>query len=435
MNKGNIERSRGALEAQAAPRKYAVFISYRHADNQEPGRHWATWLHHSLETYEVPADLIGKPNVHGEIVPASLYPVFRDEEELPADADLSSNIRRALANSSLLVVLCSPRAASSRFVADEIRCFKELGRGDRILALILDGEPNASDDAAKQAAGISPGQECFPQPLRFGATKPDGTVDWTERTEAIAADVRPEGRPEQGYTSGIAFREALVSRNRNSTPIRLNQQTLEYESRLKLAKLKIIAGALGVPLGDLTRRDKAHQLEKARQQAKVLRRWLAALMLLTLTSLVAGALAWTQKREADRERDLAVERATEIENHNLAEKIARRAWYDLLANQPQTALASVQEALQLNPDLTWARPSLAHAQLLLGHYETAKSLYLTNKDLRFELNGRETSFTEQVLGDFSKLRQRGITNSDMQKIEALLKRKQAPIPGSPPPGK
>jgi tetratricopeptide (TPR) repeat protein len=158
-------------------------------------------------------------------------------------------------------------------------------------------------------------------------------------------------------------------------------------------------------------------------------------MLLTLTSLVAGALAWTQKREADRERDLAVERATEIENHNLAEKIARRAWYDLLANQPQTALASVQEALQLNPDLTWARPSLAHAQLLLGHYETAKSLYLTNKDLRFELNGRETSFTEQVLGDFSKLRQRGITNSDMQKIEALLKRKQAPIPGSPPPGK
>src|SRR5579871_6432540 len=123
---------------------------------QFPQWQWATWLHHTLETYEVPPDLVGRPNLRGEPVPASLYPVFRDEEELPADADLNRNIERALENSALLVVLCSPRAVASAFVANEIRYFKELGKGDRILALLIDGEPNASRDPSKQNAGLAP---------------------------------------------------------------------------------------------------------------------------------------------------------------------------------------------------------------------------------------------------------------------------------------
>src|SRR5271156_4188508 len=96
-------------------RRYAVFLSYRHADNKESGRQWATWLHHLLEGYEVPEDLAGTKNNKGDLILASLYPVFRDEEELPADADLTKNIRHALENSDLLVVLCSPRAVESRF--------------------------------------------------------------------------------------------------------------------------------------------------------------------------------------------------------------------------------------------------------------------------------------------------------------------------------
>ena len=60
-------------------RRYAVFLSYRHADNKEQGRQWATWLHQVLEGYEIPADLIGTKNNKGDTIPASLYPVFRDE--------------------------------------------------------------------------------------------------------------------------------------------------------------------------------------------------------------------------------------------------------------------------------------------------------------------------------------------------------------------
>lgn len=87
------------------------------------GRQWADWLHHELETYEVPSDLIGATNSRRERIPANLFPVFRDDEELPAAADPTVNIRRALERSRQLVVLCSPRTAQSRFVVGSSLAF------------------------------------------------------------------------------------------------------------------------------------------------------------------------------------------------------------------------------------------------------------------------------------------------------------------------
>ena len=104
----------------ASKNKYYAFISYRHLDNSESGRQWATWLHQAIETYQVPEELVGKTNRRGEVIPERIFPVFRDEEALPADADLSSAITHALDNTEFLVVLCSPRARESSFVADEI---------------------------------------------------------------------------------------------------------------------------------------------------------------------------------------------------------------------------------------------------------------------------------------------------------------------------
>ena len=48
-------------------RRYSAFISYRHADNTQEGRRWAEWLHRGQESYVVPPDLIGTPNLRGEI--------------------------------------------------------------------------------------------------------------------------------------------------------------------------------------------------------------------------------------------------------------------------------------------------------------------------------------------------------------------------------
>lgn len=100
---------------------YWAFISYRHLDNQQLGRQWATWLHSQLESYEIPEDFIGTKNERGDTIPERLFPIFRDEEELPADADLSNSIRSVVERSKYMVVLCSPRAAESTYVAEEIR--------------------------------------------------------------------------------------------------------------------------------------------------------------------------------------------------------------------------------------------------------------------------------------------------------------------------
>lgn len=283
-----------------SPRRYSTFLSYRHADNREEGRRWAEWLHQALETYDVPRDLIGKLNLRGDPTPLTLYPVFRDEAELPANAELSAPIRAALENSDTLIVLCSPRAVESRFVADEIRTFKELGKADRILALMLEGEPNA-DDPGKIAAGLDPRTECLPEPLRFGVANKEGTVNWSVRTEPIAADVRPGGLPAQGYTSAAAYRTALEKSGGHSGA-ELRRLEKDYAARLDLARLKIISGIIGVPLGTLTKRDAAYRARKFRRLASIFG-------LLLLLAVVAGGVALWQRAEARRQRSVAISNA------------------------------------------------------------------------------------------------------------------------------
>ena len=72
-----------------------------------------------------------------------LSPVFRDRSDLPSATDLGAHIREALQDSANLIVICSPGASASRWVNEEIRFFRNLGRGDRIFCLIVDGEPDS----------------------------------------------------------------------------------------------------------------------------------------------------------------------------------------------------------------------------------------------------------------------------------------------------
>ena len=170
--------------ASFATMKYWAFLSYSHADKK-----WGDWLHKALETYRVPRRFIGRESRDGKI-PARLFPIFRDREELPVSADLGSNINEALGESRYLIVICSPRSAQSRWVDEEIKTYKKLGREDRIRALIVDGEPNASDGKA----GFKAEDECFPEAMRFQLSA-DGTLS-SLRTEPIAADAR-EGKDGQ----------------------------------------------------------------------------------------------------------------------------------------------------------------------------------------------------------------------------------------------
>lgn len=220
--------------------RYAAFISYSHRD-----RTIADWVHRRLETYRVPAPLRGRAGALGEIG-ARLPPVFKDREELASSADLAESVRAALAEASSLVVICSPDAARSRWVNEEIRTFRALGRGDRIQCIIVRGHPYAS-----RLPGADPAEECFPPALFEG-----GAAD------PLAADGRAEGDGK------------------------------------RVATLKLIAGILGVGYAELRDREarRAH-----RRLALIATASLAGFVLMSAVALFAIG----QRRQAIAERDIA----------------------------------------------------------------------------------------------------------------------------------
>jgi len=291
---------------------YLAFISYRHADNTEEDRQWATWLHQQLEVYDIPADLIGATNLRGERIPELIYPVFRDEISLPADADLSNAVTQALDRSRFLVVLCSPRAVQSHYVNQEILHFKQSGKGERIIAAMICGEPNASiDDAKQENREDICTQECFPEALQYELGS-DGTLDTRKRTEPIAADFRlPDGN--EGATNPNSYKRQLLQDGHSKADAeRLAQR---YEEQLNNAKLKIIAGILGVRLEQLTQRDRIYQLNKARAAARRFQRIAASMGGLALAATIAGGLAYQQWQRAAEERNRAETLLEQIRNN------------------------------------------------------------------------------------------------------------------------
>src|SRR4051794_5043771 len=102
--------------------KYRAFLSYSHND-----RAWGLWLHSALERYSIDKDLIGRGTPVGAI-PQTLRPIFRDREDFAAGPSLNSQTLAALSASQFLIVVCSPNAAQCKYVNEEIRQFKILGR-------------------------------------------------------------------------------------------------------------------------------------------------------------------------------------------------------------------------------------------------------------------------------------------------------------------
>ena len=111
--------------------RYKAFISYSHVDAK-----WAKWIQRALERYRVPDKLVDKHGLDGN----RLHPIFLDRDELSSSSSLSSVIQSALEASDNLIVVCSPAAAASHWVNEEIKTFKALGRGERIFCLIVAGD-------------------------------------------------------------------------------------------------------------------------------------------------------------------------------------------------------------------------------------------------------------------------------------------------------
>lgn len=144
-------------------REYYAFISYQREDER-----WAKWLQHKLEHYRLPSNLNGRTDL-----PREIRPVFRDTSELNP-GNLPQQIHDALAASKHLIVVCSPRSASSLWVNLEVEEFIKMGKGDCIIPFIVDGRPFAND----------PSEECFPPVIR----------DLPKEQELLGANVNEMGR-------------------------------------------------------------------------------------------------------------------------------------------------------------------------------------------------------------------------------------------------
>lgn len=142
-------------------KQYRAFISYAHHDER-----WASWLQRSLERYRVPAKL--RQQLAGErSIPSRLHPIFRDRDELASSADLSESICSAMDRSSALIVVCSPTAAASKWVQEEIRYFQAKGRADQIFCLLVSGAPERDhpDCAFPKALLETDAGQPLPDPL------------------------------------------------------------------------------------------------------------------------------------------------------------------------------------------------------------------------------------------------------------------------------
>ncbi|MBI2497146.1 MAG: toll/interleukin-1 receptor domain-containing protein, partial [Opitutae bacterium] len=331
---------------------YRAFICYSQRDRTEAER-----LHRRLESYQVPPRLVGKDGQHGP-VPARLYPVFRDREELGASADIGERLRGALRQSAFLVVLCSPAAAQSRWVNAEIETFCAFAPGnrDRVLAVLVSGEP-ASGNAAT---------ECFPPAL----LSPVGAAAGLTTRYPLAADFRP-------------------GRDRRAD-----------------AELRLIAALFGVEFDTLKQREQERRIGRLRVA-------LAGALALSLMFAALAVFAYQQRLRAHESAALADEARRQAETETATSKaISDFLQNDLLAqaapdNQPDRdlKLKTVLERAAKRVEGRFPKQPLVEASIRatlgdtfvsLTDYPQARNQYEAARRLFTANSGAEAANTLQV---------------------------------------
>jgi eukaryotic-like serine/threonine-protein kinase len=335
--------------------KYRAFISYSHRDTP-----WARWLHHALERYRPDRDLVDRETSAGP-VPRTLRPIFRDRDEFSAGSSLTGQSLVALAASQFLVVVCSPNAARSKYVDEEVRYFKANGGAARIIPIIVEGEPG------------SPQSDCFP-PAMGVKVGPDGSLT-DEPQEPLAADARPHGDGKD------------------------------------LAKQKVIAGLLGLGLDEIIRR-----AERARKrQLQYVAALAAVFLVLAIAAAGSAVFAYQKLTESNERLDEAIQIAygivtkadTVADRYGVPQDLtldllgqAENALNGLIAQGADTPMLRHRQALMLI--------SFSDSFRLLGQYDEAiqraadaRDLFvgLTTRDPRNMEWQNELATSEYKLGD------------------------------------
>lgn len=225
----------------------------------------------------------------GTVIPDSSLDYRRVYVEVSGN-DFDDKACEILDSSRFLAVLCSPETRTSTFVLDRLAYFRETGKGNNIIAVIVRGEPAESFP------------DSFIEKKTVQKILPDMTVvERIETIEPVASDLRAETRSR--------WKEAL-----------------SYET------VRIIASILGLHPDDLEQRHRARHRRAVMTLVSVI-----AAVCLAAAGIFAylGHVARTEGEIADQQAKLCVD-------------IAERTMNELpeaFADEPQ-ALDYIQQAVE-----------------------------------------------------------------------------------------
>ena len=377
------------------PRRYRAFISYSHTDAAA-----ARWLQRALERYRPPAALrASKPDL-----PARLYPVFRDQDELASAHDLSDSICQAMDDSEALVVICSPAAAASRWVNEEIRHFLASGRGHRIFCYLVAGQPD-----------IHSAQCAFPTALLHDE---QGKL----LHEPLAADATPAGDGRRNAMLKIAA--GLLDVGVDELKRRDAQRQARTWAGVAVASLAVAAMTVGLALYAFKSKQES---EMRRQQAEALIGFMLGDLRSKLEPIGKLELLDSVGDEAMGYFATLGERGTSSEF--LARAVALKQIGDVRFNQGklEAALASFEQALaqarqlhEAEPDnndylfelgqaefwvgyVAWERGQLDKAETAMHNY-LRHSLALQHREPGNSDYNLELSYAYSNLGSLSRAR-------------------------------
>ena len=284
------------------PYKYFAFISYSRKDCKA-----AAWLQKRLEWFRFPVRLVPKDQRPPD--PCYVRPIYRDKTNLQVtDEHYWKNIRLALEQSRFLIVLASPNSAQSKNVEIEVSHFLAThGQHSKfVVPVVLNG--SITDTGGQAALGPS---------LR-------------DLGETITSRNLPSMVPDEDSDQQGAWEQGFVS--------------------LASYLLSLDRGAIG-----------DHIQRETKRQTTMLRRWLAAVIVLAVVAIVGGVVAYNQKQAADLQarRAINAEKATQSQ---LVETSRQRERGDLLLQKASNGAHGLSE--QELDDNEW-QPAMAHTRQAL----------------------------------------------------------------------
>ncbi len=245
-----------ATSDQSSPHTYKAFISYSHAADGKLAPALQAGLHGFAKPwYKLRA-----------------MRVFRDETGLPTSPELWASIESALSQSEYFLFLASPEAAASHWVRKEFQHWMQHRPNGRMLIVLTDGELVWDRDS--------------------------GDFDWT-RTKSI-----PQGI-EHGFRDEPLYLDLRWARNQDHLSLR----NLSFRSAIA----DLASTLLQRPKDELIGED----VRRHRQTRRIVRSAVAALLVLTASSVVAATLAIRNQRIAEDRLYLAQSRQLAAEARNV----------------------------------------------------------------------------------------------------------------------